>query len=585
MRKTWDVIKEVICRAKGHTKTTQLLINNRISEDPVEIAENFNDYFSNVGSNLAKNFPSDNAEFSQYLKGSFMQSMVLKSVTQEEIRKIVLNLKNGAPGHDGIRADTLKSIIDYIINPLTHISELSIMQGYFPHELKLAKVIPIFKSGDSTLCKNYRPISLLSVFSKILEKLMYDRLNNYLNKQAILYTYQFGFQKNKSTHMALICLMDKLVTALDSGEFAIGIYMDFSKAFDTVDIDILLQKLYFYGIRGPAYDWFLSYLSGRKQYVACNSVNSSTRSIHFGVPQGSNLGPLLFLIYINDLAYVSSRLFSILFADDSNFFLTGTNPDTMIRIINEDMHYIVAWLRANKLTLNVDKTHFMLFSPSRKKYEISENVVIQNSTIEHVHFTKFLGVIIDSNLSWKNHISYISSKIAKNIGVLCRGRKIFNNETMLSLYNALILPYLTYCIHIWGSAYKTYINQLVLLQKRAIRLIAGVPHRTHTKELFHTYNILPVENLYKYTIALFIYKLHHNILPDFGFNLIYMSDIHNYITRNCNCIQIPRFHTEFGKRSFNYSAIIMWNEIVSVINCNSTIGSFKNSLRKYLSAD
>ena len=274
----------------------------------------------------------------------------------------------------------------------------------------MAKIIPIFKCNDASLFNNYRPISLLSIFSKILEKIMYDRLYEYVIELRILYEYQFGFQKKKSTYMAIICLLDMLIKALEKGEFGIGVFIDFRKAFDTVDHQILLDKLHHYGIRGTALTWFTNYLCNRKQFVEFENTKSSLLSVKCGVPQGSILGPLLFLIYINDLAHVSPKLFAILFADDSNFFCTGPNLNELVTTVNHELKNIVHWLNANRMSLNVEKTHYIVFSNRGKTTNLDTNVQIAGSVIEKVNFTKFLGIIIDKNFTWKFHVDHVCSK-------------------------------------------------------------------------------------------------------------------------------------------------------------------------------
>ena len=256
-----------------------------------------------------------------YLKHAIVNKLYLDPVTADEVERIIHHFKESAAGWDELKPTVVKSIRKCIISPLAHICNLSFATGIFPDELKIANVVPIFKSGDEMVFSNYRPVSVLPVFSKVIERLMYNRLLEYINENKLLYKYQFGFQKGKSTHMALIALIDKISEALENGDCVIGIFLDFSKAFDTVDHSISLQKLSFYGIQGVILSWFENYLSNRKQYVTDNCIKSKTEKVNCGVPHGSILGPLLFLIYINDLSTVSEACMSILFADDTHMFL------------------------------------------------------------------------------------------------------------------------------------------------------------------------------------------------------------------------------------------------------------------------
>ena len=267
-------------------------------------------------------------------------------------------------------------------------------------------------------------------------------------------------------------LTDRISKALYNGEYVLGFFLDFNKAFDTVNHEILLRKLYCYGIRGIAHDWLNSYLSCRSQYVLYEDVKSSQKTITCGVPQGSILGLLLFLLYINDMASVSNVLFPILFADETNVFLSGKNVDELIKIMTIELTKIVDWLDCNKLSLNVSKTHFILFrSQGMRKPLFCENLEIRGGCIQQDRKTKFRGVIVDEKFTWADHIQYIRTKIAKGLGIICKAKKLLNSQTLHMLYYCFVYPYLDYCIKVWGDSFKTYMQTLVSLQRKVLRII------------------------------------------------------------------------------------------------------------------
>ena len=303
---------------------------------------------------------------------------------------------------------------------------------------------------------NYRPVSVLPV----IERLMYNCLIGFINDNDMLYEYQFGFQKGKSTYMALVILLDKISEALENGECVVGVIIDFSNAFDTVDHDILLMKMKSYGMRDTAYDWFKSYLCGRVQYVTYNSMKSTKNAIACGVTQRSILGPLLFLMYMNDLSSVSKSCFSVLFADDTNIFMKGKDLQELCNRLNGELGDIQDWLSCNKLSLNVVKTHYIIFTP-RNKIVDNIDIKINNTSIERVYTTAFLDIHNDSQLSWKKHIDYTCKELSKCVAIISKARKKLYKPSLIMLYYSFAYPYFMYCNHVWGNNYPTNLEKLV----------------------------------------------------------------------------------------------------------------------------
>jgi len=413
IKKLWNNLNMVCSFKKNKTKTliSKIVTDGKEFTDPVDICNEFNRYFCNVGEELVAKLPKHlgkQVNFMNFCNPSPPHSMACESIDREELLKLIDNLNNNkSPGPDNFGPTLVKEMAGLIIEPLLFIYNLSFSTGVVPDKLKVAKVIPIYKKGEMCFTSNYRPISLLSIFNKLLEKLMHKRLYSFLQKNSVLYQYQFGFRKNYSTSLALIEVIDSIIKYLDDSDTVVGIYLDLQKAFDTVNHEILLAKMKNYGIRGVIYNWFASYLRNRKQFTAIGKNSSEVNEIKCGVPQGSVLGPLLFLIYVNDIHNAIPEVNIKLFADDTNIFIHNRDSTRLSRKANLCLKQINEWFVANKLSLSLDKTCYTVFSKSNVN---QLSIQLNGTDIKRVNSCRYLGVIIDCELKWKEHIEYIYKK-------------------------------------------------------------------------------------------------------------------------------------------------------------------------------
>lgn len=584
LKKTWSVLRQVLNTPNKTRSSISFLSNDdECIADPTLIASKFNDFFTNIGQQICDSIPATTKTYGDYLVNPLENSIYIEDATEDEIIIIVSSLKNSSPGIDEIRADVVKSNIDLIVQPLTHLVNLSLANGYVPEQLKQAVVTPIHKGGNQCDINNYRPISVLPFFSKVFEKVMYNRIIDFLSKHDILYQYQFGFRKKMSTEMALAIATDKVSQEMDKGNNAIAVFLDLKKAFDTVNHTILLDKLYHYGIRGSAHQWFKSYLNNRKQSVKCNNVISEEMSVKTGIPQGSLLGPLIFILYINDLHCLSDNNNSttIMFADDTSIFFSGPDLEVLINDVNHDLCLILEWLNANKLSLNISKTKAMLFS---RKRNINRNIEIKvdNHRIDIVDSTTFLGVVIDKDLSWYAHIQKVCKKLSKVVGLLYRASSVLEKESLYELYNTLFYPHITYCNIIWGNAAACNLQRIYLLQKKAIRLICGLAYRDHTYEHFASLGILNIFQLNKYLLLMFVYKWLHHYLPGI-FQAFYQISVRSSLAmRQSNALSIPYCTTSHHQSQFHINGIRVWNSYVSQENPNVSRSSFSLGVTTHL---
>ena len=447
--------------------------------------------------------------------------------------------------------------------------------------MKVAKVIPIYKGNSRQFVSNYRPISLLPIFSKIFEKLMYNRLIKFISKSEIIIPDQFGFQKNKSTEMAVNAITNQIINSFENKESAYCIFLDFAKAFDTVNHELLINKMEYYGIRGMPLEWFRSYLNNRQQYTEIDDTLSNIDSIKCGVPQGSILGPLLFLLYINDIVNTTSILNFFLFADDTTIFFSSKLTSSIENTINKELGKVNNWLNSNKLSLNTDKSCYLNFSLLHRNSDI--NLKIANKTLEKKTVTKYLGVLIDDKLSWKNHIHSINIKLRKGIGMLYKLKEFVTLSTLKSLYYSLIFPYLDYNILNWSSTPPSNLTCLELSNKKAVRIILSKNKHEHALPIFKELNILPLQEFIKLRRASYMWKLKNGILPVTLSKCFQKnnSEISRRIFPNSYILPYPRL--EYAKRHINYSGVILWNtEINDSLKQSTSMKTLKNEYHKQL---
>ena len=504
-------------------------------------------------------------------------------ISSYDVSKLLAEMpRDKATGLDNIQARLLKMASPAISDSLAYIFNMSLALGKFPDAWKNARVSAIYKKGPRVDPGNYRPISILPVVSKLLERIVHKQLYNYFSEHKLLAPQQSGFRPKHSTQTSLHNFTEFAFREIGQGNCVGLVSLDLRKAFDTVDHSILLDKLSYYGLRDISLAWFHSYLDNRQQVACVNGNLSEPRTITTGVPQGSILGPLLFIIYVNDIGACFEYASINLYADDTLFYFSGSSTAVVSQALSHDLANVSSWLRANKLSLHIGKTNSMVISSKRRAHASDLGLSLDGEQINQESSCTYLGITLDSKLTFIDQFDETFKKLNKALGIFSRAAKFIPQSACITLYNTLILPYIDYCSTVWSASLrKKDLVRLQKIQNRAMRIILKCPARTHITDMLDTLKWMSIKQRFHYNYCILIWKILNGKTPEYLSNQFTLaSQSHNYNTRFASTGSI--IHQSTTPKSLGFVAPTIWNAIPQHVRDAGSLYSFKKNILTHI---